>query len=84
MQGDVIIYLPAGLGVNLEADIDVADGHTIHSDFPEVRITSEGGTMGPKQIYAAGRINGGGPLLKVHTTSGNIVIQRGKKQEAQR
>ncbi|MGH9601180.1 MAG: DUF4097 family beta strand repeat-containing protein [Terriglobales bacterium] len=84
MQGDVIVYLPAGLGVNLEADIDAADGHAIRSDFPEVRITTDGGTMGPKQIYAVGAINGGGPLLKLHTTSGSIVIQRGKKTEAKR
>lgn len=85
MQGDVVVYIPAGLGVNLEADIDVADGHTIHSDFSEVKITSEGGMYGPKQIYAAGRINGGGPLLKLHTTSGNIFVKQGaKKQEAKR
>ncbi len=84
MQGDVIVYIPAGLGVNLDADIDVADGHTIRSDFSEVRITTDGGNMGPKQMYASGRINGGGPLLKVHTTAGSIVIQRGKKTEAKR
>jgi hypothetical protein len=85
MQGDVIVYLPAGLGVTVEADIDVGDGHTIRSDFPELRITTEGGTYGPKQIYAVGRINGGGPLLKLHTTSGNIsLIQGSKKQEGKR
>jgi hypothetical protein len=84
MQGDVMVYLPAGLGVNIEADIDVAQGHTIRSDFSELRVTTEGGTYGPKQIYAVGAINGGGPLLKLHTTSGSIVIQRGKKQEAKR
>ncbi len=79
-NGDVIIYLPAGLGVNLEADIEAAHGHTIRAgDFPEVRVTSEGGPYGPKQISAVGAINGGGPLLRVHTTLGNIVIQRGKK-----
>lgn len=79
-NGDVIIYLPAGLGVNLEADIDAADGHTIRaSDFPEVRIETQGGSYGPKQISAVGPIQGGGPLLKVHTTLGSIVIQRGKK-----
>ncbi|MGH9508766.1 MAG: DUF4097 family beta strand repeat-containing protein [Terriglobales bacterium] len=84
-QGDVIVYLPAGLGVNVEADIDVAQGHTISAtDFPELRITSEGGTYGPKQIYAVGAIQGGGPLLKLHTTSGSIVIQRGKKTEAKK
>ncbi len=83
-QGDVIVYLPAGLGVNIEADIDVAQGHTIRSDFPEVRVTTEGGTYGPKQVYAVGAINGGGPLLKLHTTTGSIVIQRGKKQAAER
>ncbi len=79
-NGDVVIYLPAGLGVNLEAEIDAADGHTIRaSDFPEVRIETQGGDYGPKQISAAGAINGGGPVLKVHTTLGSIVIQRGKK-----
>ncbi|MCI0353732.1 MAG: hypothetical protein L0099_01645 [Acidobacteria bacterium] len=83
-QGDVIVYLPANLGVNLEADIDVAQGHTVRSDFPEVQITTEGGTYGPKQVYAVGRINGGGPLLKLHTTSGSIVIQRGRRQEGKR
>lgn len=78
-NGDVIIYLPAGLGVNLQAGVDAADGHTIRSDFPEVRIETQGGSYGPKQIYAVGAIQGGGPLLKVHTTMGSIVIQRGKK-----
>ncbi|MGH9576886.1 MAG: hypothetical protein ACRD3R_05555, partial [Terriglobales bacterium] len=79
-NGDVIVYLPAGLGVNVEADIDLAQGHTIRAvDFPELRIRTEGGTYGPKQIYAVGAINGGGPLLRVHTTLGSIVIQRGKK-----
>ncbi len=78
-NGDVIIYIPAGLGVNLEAEIELADGHAIHTDFSEVRVTSEGGPYGPKQISAVGAINGGGPLLKVHTTLGSITIQRGKK-----
>jgi hypothetical protein len=32
--------------------------------------------MGPREFYAEGNLNGGGPLLHVHTTAGNIEIKR--------
>jgi hypothetical protein len=37
---------------------------------------SEGGDYGPKRITAEGSLNGGGPVLKVHTSSGDIVFLR--------
>jgi len=49
------------------------------TDFPEVKVTSEGGEWGPREIYGQGAINGGGPLLKIHTTAGNIELRRGKR-----
>ena len=75
--GDVIVYLPADMKVTVKAVIDTALGHKIRSDFPELKITSEGSDWGPKEVYASGQINGGGPILKLHTTLGNIEVRKG-------
>ncbi len=77
--GDVIVYLPPDLGVTVKAVIESALGHRIRSDFPELKIASEGGDFGPKEVYATGNINGGGPLLKIRTTLGNIELRKGSK-----
>ena len=73
-SGDVVIYLSPQLAAVIRASIDAASGHKILSDFPEIRITSEGGEWGT--VFAEGRLNGGGPLLKVTTSSGNIEFRR--------
>lgn len=77
--GDVIVYLPADLHVTVKAAIDTSLGHKIRTDFPEIKVTSEGGAWGPKQVYAVGQINGGGPVLKIHTTLGNIELRKGSR-----
>ncbi|HXE91853.1 MAG TPA: hypothetical protein VNK82_12925 [Terriglobales bacterium] len=77
--GDIIVYLAPSMGVTVHGLIDLGDGHWVKSDFPEIKVTTEGGSWGPKQIYVEGSINGGGPVLKLHTTNGNIEIRRGKK-----
>jgi hypothetical protein len=50
----------------------LANGHNIQSEFPGIQVTSVGGQWGPKTVTAEGSLNGGGPLLKVSTTTGNI------------
>jgi DUF4097 and DUF4098 domain-containing protein YvlB len=77
--GDVIVYLPSDLPVTVRATIDAATGHRFVTDFPEVKITQEGGEWGAREIYGQGAINGGGPLLKIHITGGNIELRRGKR-----
>jgi DUF4097 and DUF4098 domain-containing protein YvlB len=77
--GDVIVYLPPDLPVTVRASIDAAMGHKMFTDFPEVKVTQEGGEWGPHEIYGQGAINGGGPLLKIRTTAGNIELRRGKR-----
>jgi hypothetical protein len=78
--GDIIVYLPADLHVTVRASIETAMGHKIKSnDFPELKITSEGGNWGPKEIYATGQLNGGGPILKISTTMGNIELRKGSR-----
>lgn len=74
--GDITIYLSPAIHASVRASIDLANGHRIHSDFSEIQIHSEGGDYGPKTISADGRLNGGGPLLKVRTTTGDITFRR--------
>jgi hypothetical protein len=79
--GDIVVYLPSDLGVTVKAAIELANGHNITSDFDGIKVSSEGGQWGPKEMYADGRINGGGPILKLHTTNGNIAIRRLKNRK---
>jgi len=74
--GDITVYLSANVNLTIRAAIEMANGHNILTDFPEIRVVSEGETYGPKTITAEGSVNGGGPVLKVRTTTGDIVFRR--------
>ena len=76
--GDITVYLAPSLPVTVHAAVDMGDGHKIQSDFTDIKVVSEGGEYGPKRITAEGSLNGGGPVLKVHTTSGDIRLLRSK------
>lgn len=77
--GDIVVYVPQGLGVTVRAAVEVPRGEGILSDFPELKITRSSG-FGPREAFAEGSINGGGPVLHVHTTTGNIEFRRTGKQ----
>ena len=77
-KGDVIIFLADSLPITVHAASDMTRGQGIMSDFPEIRVTSEGGNYGPKSMFAEGTLNGGGPVLKVRTTIGQIEFHRSK------
>ncbi|MGH9501534.1 MAG: DUF4097 family beta strand repeat-containing protein [Terriglobales bacterium] len=70
--GDITVYLAPTLNITIRASIDLANGHRIRSDFSEIRVTTEGGEWGPGTATAEGNLNGGGPTLKVRTTTGDI------------
>jgi hypothetical protein len=70
--GDITVYLAPTLNITIRASIELANGHRIHSDFSEIRVTTEGGQWGPGTATAEGNLNGGGPTLKVRTTTGDI------------
>ncbi len=77
--GDVVVYLDPALRVSIRADIDMANGHTISSDFSEIKVTTEGGEWGPQAVSAQGGLNGGGAMVKLTTASGNIQIRRASR-----
>jgi DUF4097 and DUF4098 domain-containing protein YvlB len=77
--GDIIVYVPDGLGVNIRASVEMARGTGIQSDFKEIVVKGSEGP-GPREAYAEGSLNGGGPMLRVHTSTGNISIKRKGKE----
>jgi DUF4097 and DUF4098 domain-containing protein YvlB len=74
--GDITVYLANDLAISIRAEIESANGHTIRSDFSDIHVSSEGGPWGPKTVTAEGQLNGGGPVLKVRTDSGNVNLRR--------
>jgi DUF4097 and DUF4098 domain-containing protein YvlB len=74
--GDITVYLANDLAISIRAEIEMGNGHTIRSDFSDIRVSSEGGQYGPKTVTAEGQLNGGGPVLKVRTNSGNVDFRR--------
>ena len=74
--GDITVYLANDLQISIRAEIEIANGHTIRSDFQDIHISTEGGQWGPKTVTAEGQLNGGGPVLKVRTNSGNVSFRR--------
>ena len=74
--GDITVYIAADVAINVRASVDMGNGHRITSDFPDIHINTEGGDWGPKTLTAEGKLNGGGPWLKVHTSTGDICLKR--------
>ena len=72
--GDIRVYLPDNLAVTIRAAIDMAAGQKIHSDFSSLQISSEGPDFGPKETFCEGNLNGGGKVLQIHTSTGNILL----------
>ncbi len=76
--GDITLYLAADVAVDVRASVDMGNGHRITSDFSDIHVSSEGQQWGPKTLTAEGKLNGGGPVVKVHTSTGDICIRRAK------
>lgn len=77
--GNIIVYIPDNLGVTIRAAVEVASGAGISSDFSSLKISYSDNRWGPREAYAEGSLNGGGPVLHVHTTTGTIEFRRKNK-----
>ncbi|MBI2681735.1 MAG: hypothetical protein HYX26_00690 [Acidobacteriales bacterium] len=75
-NGDITVYLPSDLPVSIVATVEESNGHDVYSDFSGLNITREGKQYGSGTVQAEGRLNGGGPVLKLYTTNGNIRIRK--------
>jgi DUF4097 and DUF4098 domain-containing protein YvlB len=74
--GDITVYIAADVALSIRASVELGNGHHIRSDFPDIHIASEGNQWEPKTLNAEGKLNGGGPVLKVRTTTGDICFKR--------
>ncbi len=74
--GDITVYIAPDVPLSVRASVDLGNGHHITSDFPDIHIASEGDQWGPRTLNAEGKLNGGGPVLKVRTTTGDICFRR--------
>jgi DUF4097 and DUF4098 domain-containing protein YvlB len=76
--GDITVYLATDVAINIRASVDMGSGHHITSEFPDIHINSEGSHWESKTLNAEGKLNGGGPTLKVHTSTGDISFKRAR------
>jgi len=74
--GDITVYIAADVAISVRASVDLGNGHHITSEFSDIHVASEGDKWGPRTLNAEGRLNGGGPVLKVRTTTGDICFKR--------
>lgn len=76
--GDITVFIAPDVSLNIRASVDLASGHHINSEFPDIHVHSEG-DWGSKTLSAEGKLNGGGPTLKVRTTTGDITFKRASR-----
>ncbi len=71
-NGDITVFIPSNVGVNIRAQIDSADSpRRMAVDFPSLQVRRQG-----RVVVAEGAVNGGGPLLAISATVGTIYIRK--------
>lgn len=72
-DGDIIVYLPKSLAINVDAQVELGSGHRVIVDpaFP-LKVTYGDPDEGSRAVRAEGALNGGGATLFLRTVSGNI------------
>ncbi len=87
--GEITLYLPEKIPARIQAEIRLTDrweDYNIYSDFP-LKSSEQGEEEGGKKsrwhrarryVTAEGEINGGGDLIELSTTNGDIRIKKSK------
>ncbi len=76
--GDIVVYIAPQVKMTVDAELDMANGHQVRSDFPDLKVVSSGGEYGPKSYHVEGALNGGGPVLRIRTMSSNLEFRRAR------
>jgi DUF4097 and DUF4098 domain-containing protein YvlB len=70
--GDITVFIPSNMGVTVDAETSGAPGSSpILSEFSGLRVNAR-----RSSVVASGKINGGGPLLRLTVAGGRIEIKR--------
>lgn len=85
--GEIELRLPSDVQASVSARITIQEGmfgrssdYTISSDFKSINVTEGKDSRGRNragEVRASGDINGGGPLIELETTNGDINIEKG-------
>ncbi len=79
--GAIVVWLPATLAVTIEATVDLAgNANRIRSDFPVIQVQRDDQGFGSATLTARGKLNGGGPVLRLRNMNGRILIRRKEQQ----
>jgi TonB family protein len=73
-NGDIIVFLPRNLAVDIDATVESGGERRIEAD-PGLSLAFQPSNHGPGSVHAVAALNGGGPPLKLRTTSGIIHLQ---------
>jgi DUF4097 and DUF4098 domain-containing protein YvlB len=74
--GDITVYIASDVAMSVRASVDLGNGHRITSELPDIHVRSEGDQWSARTLTAEGKLNGGGPVLKVRTSTGDICFRR--------
>jgi TonB family protein len=73
-NGDIIVFLPRNLAVNIDAVVSNGGENHIDAD-PALHLTMQTSNNGPGTAHAMAVLNGGGAPLKLKTTAGKIRLK---------
>jgi len=70
--GDILVFLPRDLALTVDATVENGGPSRIEVD-PALPLNIQAHAVGPS--HAAGNLNGGGAVLKLHTAAGKIRLR---------
>ncbi len=70
--GDIVVFLPRNIAMTIDATVETGGPSHIEAD-PSLPLNIQSQANGPVHVMAS--LNGGGALLKLHTTAGKIQLQ---------
>lgn len=70
--GDIVVFLPRNIMATIDATVDNGGAQRIEAD-PSLPLNLQ--TRSEGSLHAYGALNGGGAVLKLHTTAGKIRLQ---------
>lgn len=73
--GDIIVFLPRNLAANIDALVESGGLSRIDADPALLLNIQPQGNRASGPVHATGVLNGGGAMLRLHTTVGKIRLQ---------
>ena len=73
LADSIVESIPVSVPQNAGLDVDAqSSGGQVNSEIPVIIMSATSAKSGSLQ----GKLNGGGPMVKVHTSTGDICIKR--------